>query len=72
VDLSGQRGGFFQRQLRLEQRQSTQRVGRQILLLGLMPLDNQHHLPFATVFIFFYPRQQFANGRAVNRLPGLG
>ncbi|CSQ65951.1 Uncharacterised protein [Shigella sonnei] len=37
-----------------------------------MTFDNQHHFAFATVFIFLYPRQQLANGRAVNGFPGFG
>lgn len=37
-----------------------------------MAFDNQYHFAFATVFIFFDPRQQLANGRAVNGFPCFG
>ncbi|CNV20720.1 Uncharacterised protein [Salmonella enterica subsp. enterica serovar Bovismorbificans] len=37
-----------------------------------MAFDNQHHFAFATVFIFFDPRQQLADRRAVNGFPGFG
>lgn len=66
VDFCRQRRRLLQRQLSLQQRQRTQRIGGQFVILGFMAFNNQHHLAFARVFIFFDPRQQFADRRAVD------
>ncbi len=41
---------------------------RQRLFLSLETFDDQHHLAFATVFIFLHPRHQLTNRRAMDRL----
>ncbi|ABE06580.1 hypothetical protein UTI89_C1096 [Escherichia coli UTI89] len=66
MDFCCQRRRLLQRHLSLQQRQRTQRIGGQFVILGFMAFNNQHHLAFARVFIFFDPRQQFADRHAVD------